>query len=236
MRHECPPTEALAEILVLDPSDPRRVELESCPHCAARLLSFGSFLEPGDPPPEANLSDARRRILQALASAQDRETMPNRERGPRARRSFLILPNWFGWKPALALAGTLAVAAIVLHVTGVRSPRSPMSERVVRGPALPAASMTKNGTRLLPATFLPNGGCTLRWTRVENGDAYVVVFHWADLSEVLRLPVRSDTFLTLSPDDVRRLGHSGEAMLWRVSVLSKGDEIFASTPGVMRIP
>lgn len=238
--HECPPERGLEEILRLDPADPRRAALEECPRCQARLLLFRSFLEPGGQPAGADLQDARRRLSRALAA----EFRPSATSRNEARRSRFSPPSWLGWRPALGLATAMAVVALVLYFRagppvphiGALSPTG--SGNAVRLRAEPSGprSPAEIGPVLLPVQAGANGSLVLRWTRVPKADAYVVLFHAMNLTEILRLEAGPDTSLAIPPATAARLGARGENVLWSVSARAEGDEIAASAPAAIRIP
>lgn len=227
----CPPVETFEDLLRLDARDPRRMHLDDCPRCRARLIAFRSFLERRPLPAGADPGDARRRLSAAIRAESEREgrPRPSRPRLPRFWRIQIL------WKPALALIAASMLVVLLLRPAGhgpdVHSPadHSPADgSLVLRGQ--PSASMP------LVADWAPEGSVRLSWPAVPSAEGYRVMLYGTDLEEIARLEAGRDTMLVLTAAQVARLGPSGGAVFWRVATLAGGEPVSVSAPATLQLP
>lgn len=224
---ECYPIEALANVDGWAADDPRRRHLADCPRCRARLAEYRSFVA-AVAPPGADPDDADRQLTAFLVRAAVGERAAPaagpaaspavRAPAPRPRRPR---PVPF-WRPALA------AAAVIVGVLGiwraVDTGRQGGGERVLRGesPALAAAPA------LGPVAVTPDGRWRFSWSEVEGADAYTVVLHAADLTEVARFEAASQTALTLDRPTADESPPGRAPSLWRVVARRGGDTLASS--------
>jgi hypothetical protein len=224
MNRDCPTIESFEELLSLDPEDPRRLHLERCPRCHARLTAFTAFMDVHPLPAGVRMDEARRRLSDAI-----RRESETRSGGT---RSFPSPSSWFRfgrlvWKPALGVATLLLIGGIFLRGGdhGVDNPP------VFRDAGVPQAT----GAPLV-SDRAAGGAIRLRWRSIPASEAYRVLVYGTDLSELSRLEAGRDTTIVLSPDVLARLGGSGTSIFWRVAALRMGDEISVSPPATLFLP
>ncbi len=224
MSTTCPPLESLAEVLRLDPDDPRRRHLEECPRCRARVAAFRSFMEMEPIPAGANREDARRRLDAAIHAGV----------GPHEGRAASHPSTWWqgllrpAWRPALGLA-----VAVLLTVVLVRGPadRGRLGEMMLRG-AGPGAQVTAVPT----ATWSADGSVALRWPAVAGADGYRVLIYNQDLEEIAQLEAGRESTLTVSAGQLAGLTPARAALFWRVAALQHGDPTSVTAPATLRLP
>lgn len=224
MNRECPPLEEFEELAALEMADPRRVHLENCPRCRARLTAFRSFMEMKPLPVGVRMDDARRHLTEAIrreAASPLQWTLPRRPS-----------TSWFRfarpiWRPVVGFASALLVVGIFLQVTRDRGADYPP---VLRDVGTPQAA------RALPVgAVLDNGSIQLRWRSIPAAEGYRVLFYGVDLAELLRLEAGSDTTLNVPYEQVARLGAPGSSVFWRVAALQNGDAVSLSPPATLAL-
>lgn len=239
MTHRCIEPERAAEILALPEKDPRRIEAEGCPRCAAILLEYAEFMS-GEAPPDADMEGADRRLA-AYVDRLIEERMPAGAGGSPQKLAGgahedragdgsgegaggwlrrLLAPH-----PALAAAAVLAVAVITIAVWRPWTP----GERVLRGDE-PAELRI---TTLAPAVS-PDGSVTLSWLPVDGADEYIVEIRSGRLDELAVLGPVTETAVTFARGDLP--GGARGTVLWRVRALRGGDKIAASPPTSLELP
>ena len=223
MTKECLDPEAIAEVMRLPESDPRRAHLSGCPRCRARLLLMERFLDSDSVPDGADLRDARRRLARALEQEID-------GRGPSSSRSFtrpwisrladsLLRP---AWKPAVGAIAVAALMLLTLRWTGEPLPW--------RDHAIDLRDQTTTPANVpfpLAPTRGADGSLTLRWKPCAGADSYEVIVFGTGLKEKARFHAGAGAELRLDPEQVA--GLSG-APFYTVAALSNGDEIGRSEP------
>jgi hypothetical protein len=224
MNSTCPPLESFEKLLALDPDDPRRVHLEECPRCSARLTAFMSFVKPEPLPAGVRLDDARTRLTEAIR----REAILAQSTG----RSLPFADLWDRisrpvWRPALGLVSLLLILLVIVRVTDQGGRESPS---LLRGgePFRDSGSPT--------SLVMPDGSFELRWPIVDGADAYRLLFYGTDLVEILRIEAEADTRMTLPRARLSQLGAAGSTVYWRVQALHGGDPVALSQPLPIRLP
>lgn len=142
--HECGDEVAAYALGALDPSEVAAFErhLESCTVCRDELLAFRQVVQtlPMGAPEHRAPPELRRRVLDAVANEPRVAPDAAGSAAPRPSRRRWLVP-----RPAAALAGALAVAAVALAVVLLSSPSTPAT-RVID------AQVTGHGTAQLRLT------------------------------------------------------------------------------------
>ena len=219
----CIPVEEIYRTLDLPEQDPRRIHLHECPRCGALADQFRAFVEASAQgvdesqlaAAEASLKAALERELAAPAQSgwQEKESA--------ARRTVLEGPkaNWWdaffapAWKPALAIAGVIVVAAIVVWPRLDERPGEP----VLRG-APPAHALT-----VAVAARTPRG-LEVRWQPMSGATSYQVRMYSTALEEIGRVET-AETAITIAPE---KIPPANGALLVRVAAIADGDELAIS--------
>jgi hypothetical protein len=224
MDANCPPIEMFEDLLMGDPDDPRRMHMNDCPRCRARMTAFATFMQIDPLPEGARLEEARRHLTASI-----RDVAARRSPSRKAWTPF----SWFRisgpiWKPALGLASILLIVGIFLQVGPDR--------RIETGPVLrDAAPVAPPGVPLVSGASA-GGGVQLRWRAVPSAEGYRVHIYGSDLVELSVLELRADTSITLSPDRLAALASSGKPVIWRVGIVRNGDEVSLTPPATFRLP
>ncbi len=225
MNRDCPPIESFEELLSLDPEDPRRVHLDRCPRCHARMTAFTAFMEVHPLPEGVRMEEARRHLSDAI-----RRESEIRSRGA---RSFPSPFAWFRfgrliWKPALGFATLLLLAGIFLRGGGDRGVDTPPILRDAGAPRAAGAPLVSDRAA--------GGAIQLRWRSIPESESYRVLLYGTDLVEISRIDAGRDTTIVLTPDVLARLGESDTPIIWRVAAVRMGDEVSLSPPATILLP
>jgi hypothetical protein len=245
MAIRCFDLEELAEVVGLEPSDPRRQHLEACPRCQALAMVFTEFLRDRSVPPESNPEDAAARLQAAFEEelsggfAPDhppaRSSSPSPTQGsPRAR----ITPR-FPWLRATGLRPVLAAAVMVLVAGALYLNAEWRTGRdrsdVLRGAPSTPSRATATGSWLLPVETDATGIRILRWRAVPGADAYEVRFFGADLRDFARIGPLTDTLLVLRAGVLPSDSVSGPVAGWQVTALQEGQALAVSSSGTVHL-
>lgn len=216
----CIPVEEIHRALELPDSDPRRAHVRECPRCRALADEFRAFTEAS----VAGVEEWRLAAAESsLAAALERELagLPGgaAESEPVAARRAAPAPPapWWqslfapAWKPALAIAGVIVVAAFALW------PR--LDER----PGEPALRGGEASTVALVAATRNANGIEARWQPIAGVDAYEVRLLSPELEELARFEA-AGTSLALASDRLPPAARAGTVLL-RVVALRDGDEV-----------
>lgn len=212
MTDTCLDIEAIAEVLQLPASDPRRRHVERCARCSALALAYEAFVR-AEPVAGADPADARRRLAAAVPGEKGPRVMSRRDAAPGRRRGarWILRPVW----GVATVVGLLVVVAVIrLH------------------PWLPAPTVLRGGSNERIHVEAPvtgeDGAIELRWSAVEGADAYRVTLLAADLSEISTTAATPDTHLTLPPGSSAK----GEKLraYWQVTAFAGGDPVATSAP------
>jgi hypothetical protein len=237
MTDPCFGPEQWDEILRLDPSDPRRSHLDTCPRCQARLLVYQEFLEDVSSPPGADPGDAaanlRTAFEQELRSAALYRVSPGRE-----RRDRTVPPERaarFRW-PRLRLPWTLAAGVLVIGVLiaglEIRSGRERID--VLRDLPERPSSVPSGGPDPISTREREGGAIELHWRRAPGADGYRVRLFGSDLADLVQLGPVVDTLYVLHRDEIP--GQAGRTIGWQVAALAGGRPFATSRPGTVHIP
>ena len=238
----CMDAEALAAHRDWPEGDARRAHLESCGRCRALLASLERFeAEPADLPP-GQLAEARERLARArrdwpaagaaasaeadLGPATAPATTPRRAARPRAA-GWPGPWGWTGWRPAMAAAALVVVAASAWWAgRGLLAERPGVVLRAGEAPGAP-------GARPALVTLAPSPGADgplLRWHTLPGADAYEVVLLDGSLAEIARGPAGRDTTLALAELERFAGPAAGDAAYWQVIARRAGDALAESAP------
>ncbi len=200
MKKLCEPLESLVQAQALPPDHPRRLHLENCARCRARLLALQVFKDDESIPDGADLADANQRLSATVQSIHN---------GGNHRFRNSVLPSGI-----LALA---AVVALFIFMPPQNGPQ-PLSEpgQVLRGTPTEDSFVLSDSTR-------QDGGLDFSWLSIPGAQEYRVIFYDAALGEIKPAVVTTDTFFSLSLQ-------SEKPVFWKVIALAKGDPLFASEP------
>jgi hypothetical protein len=244
MNTRCFDQDEIADVLDLEPGDPRRRHLEECPRCQALAMVFTEFMRDRSVPPGSDLEDANAQLLTAFEKEQGKEQSVGLapEGMPASRGVVQHRTPWAQILPWLHAAGRRPVlaAAVVVLVAGtvyVSIERHSGSERpdVLRGAPPAPSTAAATSARLLPVEMDPAGNRVLRWRRVLGADAYQVRFFGADLSDFARIGPLADTLLVLSPGVLPAGSVAGATAGWQVVALQGGCELGVSPPGTVQL-
>ena len=213
----------LGDLKAAPATDVRHAHLRECARCRALLRAHDDFV--GDAPPAAGarLAEAERALGDWIA----------REIGGVPRPAAPARRKWLdGWwapaaRPALALACAAAIAGATLLLMQARGPQ-PV---VLRG-AGPAA---RGAVVELLAPELVGGAVTLHWRAAREADAYRVRFFSLGLEEIGRAGPTIQTSITVPLQQAAPGARAGDAVLYRVIALARGDEIAVSALGTLRL-
>jgi hypothetical protein len=167
--NDCLDFETLAALSDLSADDPRRVHVESCPRCRARLIALKEFVaSSGSDVPDAEWRAAeaelrRRRVSDGLVSPPARP--------PAVRRTWTRAV----WRPVFA-----AAASLVVVLAGAWWVMQSRHEPALR--ALP-------GDEWIPSVGSRGAAVTIAWRATPGADQYKVVFLGASLEPVATLEV-----------------------------------------------
>ena len=247
MNDECFEIEDLEEVIAAQARGEHRAHLDSCPRCRALLASCRAFLVPPDLPPGARVKEAAEglRLPMVLGLTEDSSNRPGqvapapsgtdaaghraRSRDARqggSRRWFPFGTPWL--RPIWGLAAVVLLVVLVRQVTRDSARNEPSHVmRAEESAAAPAVT-------LLAPRPAPGGGTMVLWRAVPGADAYTITFYRADLSEIGRRTVTSDTTTTVSSEEAGRLA-SAALLYWRVRATKSGQEISHSAPGEIRL-
>ncbi len=203
MSDRCLNPEELAD---LSPDDPRSAHVENCPACQAVAKSLAAFLDPGDFPEEADLTDADSRLAAAL----------DREIGPAGK---VVRPAPSFWTPfrVRTIAAAAAVVVVAVGLSLVRTgPVGPPQEPVLRGIGAPAAPFSSQ------MVMLEKGAFQVNWPGIAEATGYRVVVYGEDLQELAGFDVGPVTTYELKPP--------AGAAFCRIIALRAGDELGRSDP------
>lgn len=201
MRHECLKPEELDQEAL---SETVRRQAAECPRCHELLASFDQFMRaeelPGSRPDEAEQQLGT--FLQGLP--------PRLVRTRRSRRILGMRP--VGW----GVAAAAAVALVFLW------------PRQAEIPELPTLRDEVSASFGLLSPEAGQSGWLLRWTGVEEADAYEVRLYSTSLEELRRIGPLDTTFTTLEYP-----AEDGVTWLWRAVALRGGDVIDETDVGTL---
>lgn len=189
MTHIEPEDLGLVEGLAAD--DPRRLHLESCPRCQARLEAYQEFLK------ERPLSEGAQPVV---ARARLRDAVRAELGASAARQATAAAPrSWWDSltripRPALAVAGALAVVAVAFVGIRVLAPFGEEPITLRAGDATPA----EGEVELISTKPLADDGIALAWRAVPGADGYELRALAIDLSFVASRAVGADTAATFA--------------------------------------
>lgn len=226
MTRGCPSIERFEDLMALDPSDPRRAHLDTCPRCRSRMIAFGAFMEVHPLPDGIRLDDARKQLSKVIREETSGAIERRRWRGLRLLASGFASPYR---RVAIGAASLALAVAVFLQVTGERQKRPPFS---LRGPEPTGELVVSPPTH----SVLAGGALDLRWRAMETADGYRLLFSRPDLTEILRVEAGADTHLVLPAERVGELGSPGSVVFWRVVALHDGDTIAQSPPATIILP
>jgi hypothetical protein len=234
MNDEPEEPEDIAEIAALPPDDPRRQAFARTARGRALIAEYDAFMSPGPAPPEAGLADAEARLAERLARELRAPVAGAGSRRP-VRTIARSRPWWTleqAWRPALAFAAVVVVAALVWRIAPRRA--TPASE--LRGHQ---AGANENGAIEIPlrATRMVAGGAiVLDWEPVAGADRYQIELTATDLSGLPGPPSVATPPFTLSPTSLPAGLSHGQTVLWRVTAYRGGDAIGHSATAPLRLP
>lgn len=216
MTDECFQLDELDSLLDLDPEDPRRRHLASCPLCRARLAAYRTFLAEGPLQPDsepvragAELEAFVAKMIHDGVGMEAGGGFLSRLRSRRIPRRAII--------PGLAAA---VVAAVVLIIA-----LSPFPDGDRRHPAplrgLDAQDAGESVLAIQPAVA-HDGTVLFSWTRLPDSDRYEVQVFDTKLQEIARFEADRDTCLVVRAGDMPR---ADGTLFWRVMAFREGDEI-----------
>lgn len=218
-------------LATLLPSDPKRLHLQGCARCRARLAALSAFLDPPAPAEGARADEAEA----ALGALLDREIFGARGpmdavRGRGSRDEGLGAFFRLLWRPALR--PVWAVGILLLAIVGVRELRESGDDRIV----LREERDTSAGT-VAPAepAWTADGKLELRWTGPADADRYLVVLYGDELEETGRIEADAAARCLLPEAMVQSL-REGVPLFWRVVALRAGDRIASSAMTPLRLP
>jgi hypothetical protein len=213
---DCLEFEALASLSGLPAGDPRRVHVEGCPRCRARLIALEEFVAAsgsGVPDAEWRVAEAalrRRRVSDGLVSPP---AAP-----PAARRTWMRAE----WRPVLA-----AAAAVVVVSAGSWWVTKSHHEPALR--AVPGDEWTLAvGTR--------EAGVTIAWLAAPGADQYRVVFLDASLEPVATLEVGPALETNVRRDSLPVGLSHGQAVMVEVHAFRGADAIARSRAVPLTLP
>jgi hypothetical protein len=215
MSDECVRLDELDSLLDLDPRDPRRRHLESCPLCRARLAAYKAFIAEGPPQPgsEPGRADAELAVFMEKMIHGGVETEAGggflaRLRGRRLPRRALI--------PGVAAA---AVAAVILVIA-----LNPFPDGDGRYPAPLRGldSMAAGSTLSIQPAVARDGTVLFSWTRLPDADRYEAQIFDTNLKQIARFEADRGTSLTVRVGDIPKVDGP---LFWRVMAFREGDEI-----------
>jgi len=212
----------LGELHAAAPDDPRRRHLRECARCRALMRAHDDFVGDAPAPAGARLAEAE----QALGAFLEREIGHGRPAPAPAR------PAWLDrlWTPAARPAWAFACAAVIaggaLLVLQARGPQ-PV---VLRGapPVAPGSEL-----ELLAPEF-EGDAVMLHWRPAREADSYLVRFFSVGLEEIGRAGPTPEPSITVRLQDAAPGTRPGEAVLYRVVALARGDEVGTSALGTLR--
>jgi len=213
----------LGELHDAAPDDPRRRHLLECARCRALMRAHDDFVGDLSAPAGARLVEAER----ALGAFLEREIGHWRPAPASAR------PAWIEWlwtpaaRPAWAFACAAVIAGGTLLVIQARGP-SPV---VLRGapPVAPGSEL-----ELLAPEF-EGDAVMLHWRPAQEADAYLVRFFSEGLEEIGRAGPTPEPSITVRLSEAAPGAGRGEAVLYRVVALARGDEVGTSALGTLRV-
>jgi len=216
----------IAELATVDgwpDGDPRRVHLDGCPRCRARLAQYRAFAHP--PAEHQPDVDADAAVLAALEAEIPGARLRDVETPSPWTRWLYPWRSPRGW--SLIGAAAAAVAAIV--VINARDATPPPI--VLRG------DVTDGGVTLVDdgVEILEDGDVRLRWHPVADADAYTVVLLGDDGGPALEVPAGDDTVVVVPRAALVTLGGAGTPVPWRIDAHHEDDVVARSTVGVVLI-
>jgi hypothetical protein len=201
MRDGCFKPDELADLAA---DDPRLAHLEECPRCRAVMMSFESFMDPGDIPAGADVADANARLTAAL----DQEIS-------------VVRPAPTFWTPfrvrSLSAVAAVLIVAVGLSLFGSGPEVISTEGPVLRGVGAPAAPFR------IAMSKQENGAFWLSWPGVEGATGYRVVVYGEDLEVISGFDAELATAFKLEPP--------AGAAFCRVIAFRDGDELGTSEPG-----
>lgn len=229
--HRCFTGDELMTVLEAPADDPRRLEAEACPRCAAEILAHARFLESNAAPEGTDLPEARRRLEAFVARDIIGEPAPGgvagaARAGAGGRRWWQVIP-----RPAWALAAVIGGLAIAL----VRLQPHEEAPIVLRGGTERGSDDLATGIAVLPPTLRDDGGVTLRWRSVAGADGYEVSLLTAALEPSLSRRTARDTTLDLDAAALHAAARGGQVLYWTVAAAQDGRVEGRSAPHALRV-
>jgi hypothetical protein len=226
--------EDVAEIAALPPDDPRRQAFARTARGRALIAEYDAFMRPGPAPPEAGLADAESRLAARLA--RELQAPAAGAGPPRTVRAAARPRPWWAlepvWRPALAFAALVIVAALVWRV----APRRPAPASELRGHQAGSSENGVTGIPLRPVRMAAGGAIVLDWGPVAGADRYQIELTATDLSALPGPPSVAAPPFTLSPTSLPAGLSHGQTVLWRVTAYRGGDAIGHSATAPLRLP
>jgi hypothetical protein len=224
MAERCLQVESLGGVLAAPADDPRRLHLEQCPRCRARLAAYLEFMAPTESPARDELAGARARLEAALAAETGADAGP--VAGDRDRPGF-----WHGllrWMTRPALRPVWGAAAALLIVLVAREMRPPEPS----GPAAPRLRGEPTAAGEAIAADDPvraaTGALSFTWRPVATADEYRLILYGPDLAERAQHSATQRDRLTL-PAEALPAGDAGAGGgFWRIRAYHAGDAIAES--------
>jgi hypothetical protein len=235
MKVRCFSVEEIAGVESLEPNDPRRQHVESCPRCSVMRASYLRFLDPAIPAADRAFQDAERRLGSFLDRAVE-SGAPAETTGATGRPGGSWLDRLReAWRaPALRPAWALAGLAVLLAAGAVTLRLGGGGSIVLRGSESPSAGRA-GVVQVESARALGGGSLELRWRALEGADAYRVEFYGADLAPWATREAGQALTLKLAPGDLPP-DRVGQEALWRVVALRRGAEVGRSSLEPLRLP
>lgn len=253
MTAECLRPDELEEVIRAGATGARWRHVHECARCQALLMSYESFMEPGETPAGAELEQARARMDDVVGpaiaewvgrrssgqDAGDRAAAPAGGAAPSRTPRREAPPGFWSFlyrRPVIsfAVASSLVVVAGAIFLFAPSAPnRAPSG--VMRGPG--AGSAERGGLLAIGSpVVLPDQSLRLTWRSSPTADRYVVRICDANLEELARYPAGAETSLVLRHADLAAPPFIGAELLWQVHALRGGDLVAESEFGRVLVP
>jgi len=194
--------EELEKIPALSSDDPRRIDAERCPRCAARLAALRLFNDLSRPAPGADPEDAERRLKELLAPG----------RLPRNGRRRILSRRWWLLVPAAAV--------VLLMFVLPRDASKHASPPVLRGETQLSSALPRG-----EGGWTADGSLDLSWPPFDGAEQVEVVFFALDLAEIARVPAPDGTSLHLEAADLPPTLRQRKAVFWSAIAIGEGHPI-----------
>jgi len=227
MDRECEQIEHIGELLSLPPDHPRRIHAANCPQCRILLAAYKEFLRADE------LENTDLETTRPKSKANDDNLIENESLvEPVLPWTGLIekLRAAWDWRPVLVItAGVVVAVAAGIGFQQENQPRT----LVLRG------DNTAQNERILGLNepeVLEAGEIRLSWTPHPDADAYIVRLISSEFGEINHFEAVTDTAIVLYSKEISPAALPGNKILWTVTAVKHGDEMFDSSPGILKIP